>query len=159
MIIDGAINDGSVSLRLYERPGYRYLSRDSAGKIRFKQKGVWISYRQNVYNVSDKKEEYRSVVNVGKYRNKVNVRVAEIFMPEETISFHSLSGNYIVEGLTILSVIGQGDPVEITLKLEDLIADEPGVIKTLKCWNADTKCADEFHVSGKFIRPKERTNG
>lgn len=158
-MIDGAINDGSASLRLYERPGYRYFFRDSAGKIRFKQKGVWISYRQKVYNVSDKKEEYRSVVNVGKYRNKVNVRVAEIFMPEETISFHSLSGNYIVEGLTIQSVIGHGDPVEITLNLEDLIADEPGVIKTLKCWNAYTKCAEEFQVSGKFIKPKEKTNG
>lgn len=159
MIIDGAINDGSVSLRLYERPGYRYLSRDSAGRIRFKQKGVWISYRQNVYNVSDKKEEYRSVVEVGKYRNKVKVRVSEIFIPEETISFHSLSGNYIVEGLTILSVTGQGNPVEITLNLEDLIADEPGVIKTIKCWNVYTKCADEFRVSGKFVVSRERSKG
>lgn len=154
MMYDGAPDTGSVKLRLYERPGKKYFAKDLAGKRRTSIPGVWVSYRYNVYNVSDRTEEHRKVFKVGKYRNAKQCRVAEIFISNEMLSYLSLSGSYIVEGLEIENIIPARDTAVVELTLDDIVADKPRVIKSIGMWNDRERKAENFRITGRYIKPK-----
>lgn len=155
MIIDGARNTGAASLRLTVRPGCKYFTRDTSGSFRVKTKGVWVSYCQHVYNVSTQEEECREIVEVGDWRQKAKVTVEPIFIPEDYLSYISLSGNYLLEGLEIEKVVYSDKLIKVKLDLEDIIVDTEGQIKSIGRWNTDTNEAENFKKSGRYLKAKD----
>lgn len=151
MFIDGAPNDGSVSLRLHTRSGKKHFAKDLSGKLKFSVSGIWVTYTSNVYNVSDRKEEHRKVFKVGKYSNKQKAKVAEIFISNETLSYLSLSGRHLVAGIEVEKIISNRDVAIIKLKEEDIIVDEPRAIKTIGLWNDKESKAIDFRITGRYL--------
>jgi len=149
MIIDGAPDDGSVTLRLHERKGSKFFTRHN-GKFHFKIDGVFISYRRKVYNISTRSTEWYNNSTVGRHKSKTNIKFCDIFVSNEELSFYALQNVYFIEGLTVKKAIPYGVDTAIKLDVEDLFSNRPSTIKTISVWDGKNARAIELCESGRY---------